>query len=394
MTHWKEAFDPGKARMDDEFWHKLIEMYRARAKLYQMLSWALLVLTAAIIVAGILMFVRGDPQEDVLAESEVELHKQIGTIQRQIDDLGSQSAQAVEGVVTAQRAEVLATILTRTKNGVVAFRSDPTPALRDSVLRVLNVSRNIASAVAKEPLSATTIVVSGIQPGDSNSFSLSALQILKQSVVETSIDIDQLNKELSQLIEQFEALQQKASPPGMSFSNEELAPLNAVIANHSQWLRLDEVRVRIADILSKARLASQRDEEQKTIVETKRQTLAKEKADLDQKLTSVRQQREKILFMAWVPGLTLRVGAIVMLLFLTQILLATYRYAAGISAFYLARSDAIQLMQAHPDNPRRYVIEQLQALMDVLTPSRYQIDAVKDPAEHVTELAKAWVQRK
>ena len=115
--------------------------------------------------------------------------------------------------------------------------------------------------------------------------------------------------------------------------------------------------------------------------------------DIQEDLKNARAEREKILFMAWVPDLTLRAGAVILLLFLTQVLLSAYRYTLGLSTYYLARADAIQLLQPKAGNATWYDIGELKTLVDNFSPTSISIDAVQSPTDQVADLAKAWISR-
>ena len=91
--------------------------------------------------------------------------------------------------------------------------------------------------------------------------------------------------------------------------------------------------------------------------------------------------------MAWLPDLTVRVGAVVLLLFLTQIFVATYRYTVGLSAFYMSRADTIRMLQPDFHKPETYRMDDFRTLADKLSPSM-SVEEVKGPIEQVTDLAK------
>ena len=111
--------------------------------------------------------------------------------------------------------------------------------------------------------------------------------------------------------------------------------------------------------------------------------------DLKDRLEDLKLQRNKILLMSWLPSLTLRIGIVVLLLFLTQILLSTFRYLVALSGFYYGRADAVHLLQTKGDDS--YSIIDLKELASITTPGELKIDAVKDPTEQLTGLLKAWL---
>jgi len=115
--------------------------------------------------------------------------------------------------------------------------------------------------------------------------------------------------------------------------------------------------------------------------------------EAERKVESEKEKRNAVLFMAWVPSLTVRVGAVVLLLFLTQVLLATYRFTMSLSTFYDGIGDAIQMLQPGASRDKWYQVEHLQLLSQMLIPGTVRIDPVADPSQHLTELAKTWIAR-
>lgn len=396
MKIWNEAFDAGKARIDDQFLDRLIAMYRARAKIYQGISWLLLLVTSIMIFAGVMTFIHGDRGDEVLAESEVALRQQIDQTQQKIDALDIENARTEENVSKLRRAEVLASILANAKSGVVGLLESRERRLVPSTQKVIRASESIVENLDRPaPPASVTIVVSDVVLNDSNKFPSLALEQVTLAAVDNSVNLADLRLELKEIAAELERLTRLAIPKEESLVPEaEIGAFRSVAERSDQLLRLDSVHSTVTRQVEQAEREAQTNSEEKTKRVGEEVQLNKQKERLEGELVKVREQREKILFMAWIPGLTLRVGTVVLLLFLTQILLATYRYTVGLSGFYLARSDAIQLVQCDLANPPRYALEQLQILMEALTPSRYRVDPVKDPSEHLTDLAKTWVNRK
>jgi hypothetical protein len=88
----------------------------------------------------------------------------------------------------------------------------------------------------------------------------------------------------------------------------------------------------------------------------------------------------------WAPILTVRVGVVILLLFLTKILLATYRYTMSLSAFYRARCDVLQLV-TKTKNDRLFNLKEFVQLIPLVSPDGLQIDAVASPDETLVRLA-------
>lgn len=159
------------------------------------------------------------------------------------------------------------------------------------------------------------------------------------------------------------------------------------------FAKLDQVKERIAARKRDLEQQAQEAGESAVAEDQKRQQLQDQRQQIKEQLDEFRLQREKIVFMAWLPDLTIRVGIVILLLFLTQVFLATYRYTLSLSSFYLARSDAIQMLQSTTDWSTRYELDQLTALTDALSPEGHRVDAVRDPTESLTELVRGWLGR-
>jgi hypothetical protein len=84
----------------------------------------------------------------------------------------------------------------------------------------------------------------------------------------------------------------------------------------------------------------------------------------------------------WTEILTVRIGVVVLLLYLTTILLSTYRYTFTLAAYYTARGDAFQALSHRPSD-RLIDLEELRSLVPLLSPDDYRIDKESVPYEHI-----------
>ena len=99
-----------------------------------------------------------------------------------------------------------------------------------------------------------------------------------------------------------------------------------------------------------------------------------------------RQTSENAGVSVWLPVLGVRVLIVVLLLYVTRILLATYRYSVSISAFYASRADSLQMVGDRPDGSVLDT-DEYDKLTGALTPS-HAVDPVLSPDETLGNLFK------
>ena len=128
------------------------------------------------------------------------------------------------------------------------------------------------------------------------------------------------------------------------------------------------------------------DEDAKGRVDSTRQLLAAEKRISDA-LLRINEAKSGWANQPWVTLLSVRIGIIVLLLYLTTVLLATYRYTLTLSAYYFARADALQLLSGQPED-RLFDFAELVALIPMLSPDNYRVDHVKTPYEAIGEATR------
>jgi len=308
------------------------------------------------------LFVMGDSKQDrILAEEEVSLSLERSKNQEELEALDSNVAIALDEINILKRAKVLTEVFRRTKSGIVSFRTNPTQSLRKSISKTLGISIEISKQLGENDLpDPIRIVVSDVILSDSNTFPRQAVQRVKDVAIDNSIDIDKLRKEFVKLNNTFRLLPTDTDP----LSEADRQAFNEVLSTIEEVTELDA----LYNDISQAVTTSEIDYETRFGTagadhENQKKQLNGRIQDLDNQLREVRENREKILFMSWIPDLTLRVGTVVLLLFLTQIILATYRYTVGLSAFYLARGDGLQLVQAATNYGTSYKMEELVILM-------------------------------
>ncbi len=100
-----------------------------------------------------------------------------------------------------------------------------------------------------------------------------------------------------------------------------------------------------------------------------------------QKMDQIYGSNERLLF--FISATSTRVGSILMLIFLVQILLSVYRYSIRMVSYYEARADALLLFAGHN-------AEQLQSFVNTLSADKVEFGkAPASPAEQTIELIKS-----
>lgn len=90
----------------------------------------------------------------------------------------------------------------------------------------------------------------------------------------------------------------------------------------------------------------------------------------------------RVLVPILVSSISQRIGIIILLIFLLQILVPTYRYNIRLAAFYEARADALEIMSEIPDCP-------LDKLILILSPDTINFGkSIQTPTEHLLEVVK------
>ena len=400
LQSWFPADEQDESRIPDAYYKRLIRMYKSRATFWRSVGIVCLALTASIIFVGIVIFWTGDPADEKRAESEIALSVELAGHRRKLTEIGASGARTLAQAGIATRAFVLANILGRAKPTLDAFVRKPEPATRDRAKLIVDTCMRILepsqwSATDQSPpnegkskaTDEVVIKVAPVIPNDSNRFprqTLDLLQVELRATGESKTALLELLGNLSKLLDDL-----PVDPVG-SNQLKELQKL----AESAMLSSLDQVNRQIETQNREAALALEKWQREASFREEERQAIEANIASVEEQLKEVRAERDKILFMSWVPDLTLRVGAVILLLFLTQVLLGAYRYTISLSTFYLARADAIQLLQPQAGQGTWYNIEHLKTLLEKLSPDAISIESVKSPNDHLADLATAWIGKK
>jgi hypothetical protein len=108
----------------------------------------------------------------------------------------------------------------------------------------------------------------------------------------------------------------------------------------------------------------------------------------NQELVQLMESRANLLKDLWIPDLTVRIGAVVLLVFLTQLLVSLMRYHISLSSFYASRADALQLVNCHRIDSDDFDSSQLTMLVNYFTPG-LSVDAIPSPVSQLADLVRS-----
>lgn len=114
--------------------------------------------------------------------------------------------------------------------------------------------------------------------------------------------------------------------------------------------------------------------------------IRKDMKRIEAELKKLSDMKESTKISIWVQDLTLRVGAVILLIFITNITYETFRYTSKVSSFYSSRSDSLQLTSKRPKESKIDLAE-VEILAKILQPP-HDIDKVKSPEELIMALWK------
>ena len=105
-------------------------------------------------------------------------------------------------------------------------------------------------------------------------------------------------------------------------------------------------------------------------------------ATIEQILTNINQRMSKDNLFFFLTTLSTRIGSVLLLIFLVQILLSVYRYSIRLETYYEARADALMLYNGSDE-------EQLERLVAALSPEKIEFGkSPASPTEHAVEAVK------
>ncbi|MEM7314431.1 MAG: hypothetical protein AAF497_14885 [Planctomycetota bacterium] len=115
--------------------------------------------------------------------------------------------------------------------------------------------------------------------------------------------------------------------------------------------------------------------------EAERRDLTRRLAAKDEEIREVRRQFDPTNIYSILPVLAVRIGIVILLIYLTQIFLAIYRYSTLLAAFYNAVGDALSV--SYPHSPTH---DELSKLSAAFNPAKAEYDAPQSPVEQLTGL--------
>lgn len=387
-------FEPTTTRIADAFFETTVKKYVARARFWGLVGCACLVLTLVFVGVCLWIFRSGDPQEKLRAENEAKLTAELLDLRRQERESGLRDAERSAKLEFLGTASLLANRLGQLPATAEGLRSEKDATQVKKVRMYLTMTERVLKSMSlvnpKDENSQPELVLDLSAWGEDKSsrFPPQSLAIIREEIRLNAGDIDKLKSEVSKLAELLDALEKANFVPDSAAAKE----VENFLIQMPEIRRLKAVSTKIKQQQSGVAQEVRKLAEDAPAREQVRQHVQKNIEQVELELKEIRAERDKILFMAWIPNLTIRVGAVLLLLFLTQVFVATYRYTIGLSAFYLARADTVAMLQSTPEANDRYNVDDFGSLAEKLSPA-LSIDDVKAPTDHFADIAKAWVAK-
>jgi hypothetical protein len=374
------------ARIPDEFYRFVVRMYRARAQIWFIVSVVLLSLTCGFVVAGVGLFYAGDSSKTLRAESELKNQRELEKVQSEINRLSESSDVVYGNQVIYEKAGVLTERLKAlerlSRNQFRNEQAEDDAAVIRTADKILNAVTATADTASPRDL-ILDLSRFGSTTATAEVFGAEILALVRREGVSLGIDWSRAtaaSARIAALLEEPSGQHADVLNPHLQTAQthfERFGQLDSSI-DAKRANADNEAKVWAADFSSR---------------EINRQRLREREQERKDALEASVADRNYVLFMAWVPDLTVRVGAVILLLFVTKILLSTYRYTASLSAFYTGVADAVQLLQPGGSG-LWYDISHLNALLAGLVPAKLSIESMETPSETLAGLAKEWIARK
>jgi len=377
-------------RAKDAFYSSIVNMYRARAKMLSRVAKCILLATAMIIAAGIWIFWTGDAPDAKITESEAKVRADLIVLNGSLLKARSKIGKAEQEKTLCESAKRLSSRLNAVSDsiqGVVLTRAqDQAENANAAILK----AKEILEALRAKPLQDVTIDIRSYEPADNGRFSVGALSLVLDASNIAQVNIELLTTAVDSLHKALQTLR-SVGVQGMDnkWEEKDVHSLSDIYTNSDELQKVPTIHSEVERRFAVASSDLQFIKENATKDGKALEEQEAKRDDLQDRLEDLKLQRNKILLMSWLPSLTLRIGVVVLLLFLTQILLSTFRYLAALSGFYYGRADAVQMLQTKADDS--YSIIDLKELASFTTPGELKIEPVNDPTEQFTGVLKAWL---
>jgi hypothetical protein len=385
------AFTENDCRIDDEFYRTLMAMHRKRAADRADTGTALLVATCVLVLVGVAVFVFAAPEGKLSTENEAAYIADLSKLRDDKRQLSIESQRPVETHTVAKRTLELAELLDRVRTTWQQVITSKNRAFLDDLKNSAAFAGDVAESFGSprsEP-EQKAFMLKTSQGDRQFSYGQKSQDAFLQLAQANALNLPGLATEVSGVL----ALLKEGVPAGDELPQPFVDKLNAAYIDARNTARLETIKAKAKDKFKAAEANLEASKEDAIATQAALEKMDSDVKEVELKLEAEKEKRNAILFMAWVPGLTVRVGSVILLLFLTQVLLATYRFTMSLSTFYNGIGDAIQMLQPGAATDKWYRIEHLQLLMQMLIPGSVRIDPVVDPSQHLSDLAKAWIAR-
>ena len=360
----------------------IVRQMQLRGYALHVIAVLTLILAATFVGFGVYIFLSATAAFDGMApESAADLQQQIQSTSDQIDRLSAVGAAAETASVLADDLHDLTTpfdsvnlIPSEIKNfddvmvGVSGHRQAISDASKVLVGLAVEENKSVAFETRYRGMNL-----------DRNRFGPETIAAAKTALTEAGVE---LNREeiasLEETVSRLSPLLIRAKNDSSALSDEERATLlNQAVAG-TTLLRVFGNRI-YEPLREKARQLKQQEESSARNAEVRQKEIASNQARLrllDERMNSLQAAASNPSLTSFLPNLTIRVGAVTLLVFLTQIFHATYRYTSELAAHYLSIGTSLQLVvKAGPDVDS----EELRRLMDVVTTQAYRPGTVESP---------------
>ncbi len=355
----------------DSFPSELVAVRRRlleRAQLHREMAGGTIAATFVLIFFGIGLFAFGeDLVRSVYPTREAQLLSRLDALDRDERTSSKKEKEAKVDLLILERTQALWLVMVNLRDNLNAARSEPD----DTNLKHLMASLESAMAVLDGIAEKKSNKAFATDTEASATFPPQVWQKVEWFCVREEVDVAATKEcvgEIRKWAQQVSESQEKANPPDCK------ASLTNVI---------NAVSYAIAKELRKARDARQAYDLQELDRETDKERRETERKRIEAELEEIQRQKDKVLFMAWIPDLTIRLGIVVLLLYLTGVCLNTYRYTLAMAAFYEARADSLDLVTADSlSSPS--VVDRLSTIVKDFSPTA-AVDGVRVPYEALAE---------
>ena len=186
-------------RAEDPFYSSIVKLYRARAKVLNIVARCVLVATAVIIAVGIWIFWSGDAPDAKITESEAKVRADLIVLNGTLLKERSKISNAEQQKTLCESAKRLTARLKAIGDSVQSVVSMRTKDQAESANAAIEKGKEVLEALQAKPLQDVTIDIRKYEPDDSGRFSAAALALIIDASKTTQSNIELLKKAVEPL---------------------------------------------------------------------------------------------------------------------------------------------------------------------------------------------------